>query len=128
MNFQRFPSPRPRPVRIALFLSILILAATPVLFTQAQEANHDTRSVMAQSEPVQAKPIPLGWKIVVVAMVAMGTGFALAFSLRAWRSANLFDRQYRFPAVTVVAFRLGGTKSGGCMSTIEFGGPSNENF
>jgi len=128
MNLQRFPPPPPRPVRIVLFFSILILAAGPVAFTQTQESTHDTPSVMAQSEPAQAKPIPLGWKIAVVAMVAMGTGFVLAFSLRAWRAANLFDRQYRFPAVTVVAFRLGGNKSGGCMSTIEFGGPANKNF
>ena len=124
MNFRQFSPPPHGPLRIALFLSILVLAAAPVPSTQAQESNRDTPSVMAQSEAAQAKPIPLGWKIAVVAMIAIGTGFVLAFSLRAWRSSNLFDRQYRFPAVTVVAFRLGGNKSGGCMSTIEFGGPS----
>jgi len=121
MNFRQF-SPRPHgPVRIALFFSILILAAAPAPFTQAQESNRDTPSVVAQSEPAQA-PIPLGWKIAVVAIVAIGTGFVLAFSLRAWRSSNLFDRQYRFPAIDAIAFRLGGNKSGGCMSIIEFGG------
>ena len=122
MNFRQF-SPRPHgPVRIALFFSILILAAAPVPFTRGQEANHETRSGMAQSEPVQAKPIPLGWKIAGVATVAIGIGFVLAYSLRAWRSSNLFDREYRFPAIGAVAFRLGGNKSGGCMSIIEFGG------
>jgi hypothetical protein len=62
----------------------------------------------------------VGWKIAIVAIVAMGGGFALAFSLRAWRSSNLFDRQYRFPAGKT-ALRLGANKSGGCMATIEFG-------
>ena len=122
MNFRQF-SPRPHgPVRIALFFSILILAAAPVPLTQAQESNRDTPSVIAQSEPGQAKPIPLGWKIAGVATVAIGIGFVLAYSLRAWRSSNLFDREYRFPAIGAVAFRLGGNKSGGCMSIIEFGG------
>ena len=113
--------PSPTPGRIALFLSIVIVVAAPVAICQSQNPGPDSSSALAQGQRAHPKPIPVGWKIAIVAIVAMGGGFAVAFSLRAWRSSNLFDRQYRFPAVEAAALRLGANKSGGCMATIEFG-------
>jgi hypothetical protein len=120
MNFRgHLPSPKPR--RIALFLSIVVFAAAPVAICQTQNPSPDSSRALAQDQRPHTKPIPVGWKIAIVAIVAMGGGFAVAFSLRAWRSSNLFDRQYRFPPVAAAALRLGADKSGGCMATIEFG-------
>jgi hypothetical protein len=113
--------PWPTPRRIALFLSIVIFVAAPVATCQTQNPSPDSSSALAQGQRAHPKPIPVGWKIAIVAIVAMGGGFAVAFSLRAWRSSNLFDRQYRFPAGKTAALRLGANKSGGCMATIEFG-------
>ena len=39
---------------------------------------------------------------------------------RAWRSSNVFDRQYRFPEGGEAALRFGATRSGGHMATIKF--------
>ena len=64
--------------------------------------------------------MPLSWKIAIVATAFAVAAITLLFSMRAWRSSNLFDREYRFPEVTSVALRLGGNKSGGCMATIDF--------
>jgi len=111
----------PTPRRIALFLSVVIFAAAPVAICQTQNPSPDSSSALAEGQHAYPKPIPVGWKIAIVAIVAMGGGFAVAFSLRAWRSSNLFDRQYRFPAGKTAALRLGANKSGGCMATIEFG-------
>jgi hypothetical protein len=111
--FQRFT-----PSIVALGLSIIMLAAAPL--SVAQEPNPDVTAGVAKSGPHQRYPIPLGWKIAIVTIVAVGSGFMLAFATRAWRASNLFDRQYRFPAATTVALRLGAEKSGGCMVVIEF--------
>lgn len=67
------------------------------------------------------EPIPKEWWI--------GGGIALAVALlgviygamRASRSSNLFDRQYRFPEGGEPAYRLGGRRSGGHMAKIRFG-------
>jgi hypothetical protein len=104
------------------FLVVLIMAMTgPTAPAQTQESRRDLSPAMDQPQAAPVRPMARGWKIAIVAIVAMGTGFALAFSMRAWRSSNLFDRQYRFPAVTTVELRLGANKSGGGMATIEFG-------
>jgi hypothetical protein len=66
------------------------------------------------------RPIPLAVKIaIVIGGFALATA-ALFVSMRAWRSSNLFDRQYRFPEIDRVALRLGGTRSGGCMAALDF--------
>jgi hypothetical protein len=121
MNFRLRFLPWPRVRRIALFLSILILAAARVAICQSEQPSPDAPSQMVQAPSAHTKPIPVGWKIGIVAIVAMGTGFVLAFSMRAWGSSNLFDRQYRFPTGAAAELRFGANKSGGCMATIEFG-------
>lgn len=61
--------------------------------------------------------IPRFWKIGMLAAAAMLGAVLVYRSSRAWRSWNLFDREYRFPVEDEVALRLGGTKSGGHMAT-----------
>jgi hypothetical protein len=65
--------------------------------------------------------MPRGWKITIVVVVAGASVLLLAASIRIWRSANLFDREYRFPPAANVVLRLGARKSGGFMATITFG-------
>jgi hypothetical protein len=65
-------------------------------------------------------PVPLGWRISGIAAAAL-FGLALLYgAARAWRSSNLFDRQYRFPDEGEAAERLGGRRCGGHMATIRF--------
>jgi hypothetical protein len=54
-------------------------------------------------------------------LIAGASVLLLVVSMRVWRSANLFDREYRFPPAANVALRLGANKSGGFMATITFG-------
>ncbi len=68
-----------------------------------------------------SKPIPRGWIVggaIAGALLAAGLFYGAA---RAWRESNLFDRQYRFPAVSGVAVRLGAEKCGGHLATVRFG-------
>lgn len=70
----------------------------------------------------EERPIPRGWKIggaVAGALAAMAVVYGAA---RAWRSANIFDRQYLFPVSGDAAVRFGGEKSGGHMATVQFRG------
>ena len=71
--------------------------------------------------PAPRKPIPLRWKIAIVAAVLVVSGALLALAARAWHSWNLFDRQYRFSPATAPDRRLGANRSGGCMATLQFG-------
>jgi hypothetical protein len=66
------------------------------------------------------KPIPLAWKLAIVATALLISLGVLHFATRAWRKWNLFDRQYRFPSAENVPLRLGAARSGGCMATIDF--------
>lgn len=120
MNLPPISLPSCAPIRVVLFVAIFVVAFGATRIVQAQEPNHNAPGGVAQSEVAETKPIPLAWKIAIVSIATVGSGFVLAFSIRAWRSSNLFDRQYRFPAPADAAFRLGGNKSGGCMATIEF--------
>ena len=67
------------------------------------------------------KPMPVAWKIAIVLAVVVIASGALWMSIRVWGSANLFDRQYRFPAPGTAALRLGANRSGGHSATIRFG-------
>jgi hypothetical protein len=106
-----------------VFLSIL-LGATLVLSIFASNAFAQTGSPgVSSTAPAIARarqPIPMRWKIAVIAAAAAVGLAVLAFAAPRWRSSNLFDRQYRFPRVENVALRFGATRSGGCMATIEY--------
>ena len=65
--------------------------------------------------------MPMQWKIAIALAVVVIASGALWMSMRVWGSANLFDRQYRFPAPGTAALRLGANRSGGHSATIRFG-------
>jgi hypothetical protein len=118
--------PRRRAAR--LFFALLV-AFTPVAFSQYQPpagnktpiASSAAESPSAFARPKRVrKPIPLQWKIAIVAAVLIIGALVLARSARAWRASNLFGREYRFPPPATVAFRLGAKRSGGLMATISF--------
>ncbi len=67
------------------------------------------------------KPIPRGWIIGGLVAAAMLIAALFYGASRAWRSSNLFDRQYHFPVKKEAALRFGGQKSGGHMATVKFG-------
>jgi hypothetical protein len=95
-----------------LLLALILFASigpwAPILFGQTQ------------IEPAASRPLPLGWEITIALLVAGAVGTAIYFCLRAWRSSNLFDRQYRFPKMENAALRFGANKSGGFMATIVY--------
>jgi hypothetical protein len=66
------------------------------------------------------KPIPMKWKLAIVAGTLLIGAAALWLSLRVWKSSNLFGRQYHFPPVETANLRLGAMRSGGHMATITF--------
>ena len=69
----------------------------------------------------ERKSIPVGWLIAGGVAAFVATVALLYLAARAWRSSNLFDRQYRFPVRKDVAVRFGGTKSGGHMAAVRYG-------
>lgn len=113
---------------LALSLSILLIAFSPVARSQNLSASSATPSPsasvgenpFAQFAKTQRKPIPTRWKIAAVVVVVAIAAAVLWISIRVWRSSNLFDRQYRFPAVQSAALRLGGTRSGGRVASMKF--------
>jgi hypothetical protein len=120
-------------IRVALFWSIFALGAASNSFAQSKGPSLDGSrptpsatasptlppSAFARPQNMPA-PIPLRWKIGILASAFIIGLAGLALAARNWRSWNLFDRQYRFPPVPTVALRLGANKSGGCMATIQF--------
>ncbi len=64
------------------------------------------------------------WILGILAVFALAGAIFLWNASRVWRAANLWDRRYRLPApVGPPALRLGGTRSGGQMATIDFRRP-----
>jgi hypothetical protein len=105
-----------------LVVILALLAFAPLAPALAQTPNDPASdSAEPMSPPNQTKPIALVWKIVIGGIVLAAVGGASYVSLRAWRSSNLFDRQYRLPPAPPAALRLGAPKSGGWMATIRFG-------
>lgn len=116
----------------ALLLSILLAAAAPLAVSQpgpnpfndqrflVTATPTPTPSDLIREQPAPGKPWPRSVKITMVAALIVIALVILAFSVRAWRTGNLFDREYRFPAPTSIAARLGARRSGGCMATITF--------
>jgi hypothetical protein len=117
----------------SLLLSILALVPAPLATSQPGPNPFDdqrflkrptpipTVTGLVQDQPAPKKAMPRSLKIAIAAAVAVTFLVMLAFAMRAWRAGNLFDREYRFPAATSVAIRLGAKRSGGCMAAIQFG-------
>ena len=79
------------------------------------------KAVLAHEEE---KPIPAGWRIGGIVAAVLALAGLLYGAARAWRSSNLFDRQYRFPEAGEPALRLGGNRCGGHMATIKLDAPA----
>jgi hypothetical protein len=121
-----------RRALLALVLSILSVVITPLAVAQpAPNPFNDQRFLgtatptptpddLTREQPAPKKPPPRGLKIAIVAALLAIALVVLAFSVRAWRVGNLFDREYRFPVATTIAVRLGARRCGGCMATIKF--------
>ncbi len=118
----------------ASLLSILLAVSIPAPGAFAQDLRLDgprplatptppvstTPSALVRPGALRSKPIPPRVKLAIVATTLVVALITFVFALRAWRSGNLFDRQYRFPPIPKVALRLGATRSGGRMATITF--------
>jgi hypothetical protein len=116
----------------SLLLSILAIVPAPLATSQPGPNPFDdqrflkrptptpTVSGLVQEQPAPKKAMPRSLKISITAALFAAFLVMLAFAMRAWRAGNLFDREYRFPAPTSVAMRLGAKRSGGCVVTITF--------
>ena len=69
------------------------------------------------------KPIHFGWYVGGAVVTAATILLLLWGAARAWRSSNLFDRQYYFPTDPEPALRLNAVRCGGHMATIDLGPP-----
>jgi hypothetical protein len=123
-------------VSAASLLSIFLLVSVPTAISQTDKPMFGDPGLPS---PSAAPPVPtpkgppsafvqsrtvyklsLRIKLAIAGAILTVGLVAFAFSVRAWRSGNLFNRQYHFPPVATVALRLGANKSGGCMATIVF--------
>ena len=105
------PYPSPSPA------ATLVLRQIGVLPKPTPTPEHHAK--LENDEP--AKPIPRSWLVGGGIAAALVLAAIVYGALRAWRSSNLFDRQYRFPRSDDVAIRLGGEKCGGHIASASFG-------
>jgi len=116
-----------RGMAVALSISLVITAFSPLAQSQDFSMNSATPTPTGKEEnpfiklaSQRRKPIPLIWKVAIVLAALAAAAVALRISMRVWQSANLFDREYRFPTPAAAPLRLGGSRSGGHMATIGF--------
>ena len=112
---------------IFVFVLIGFAISAPLAFAQPDPSIFDQRRYVPQETPrPQAerapprKPIPKAVLIAGTAVLLLVSGILLVKSVRAWRSSNLFDRQYRFPAPGPAALRFGANRCGGQLATLTF--------
>lgn len=117
------------PAGTFVFLALLCLILThasdafcqgqPASFSGLVDLSKGASTPSALSRPrAPRQPLPRPWKIGITVTALLVGATLLGISVRAWRAANLFDRQYRFPTVGIVPLRLGADKAGGVMATI----------
>ena len=112
---------------IFVFALIGFAICVPLAFAQPDPSIFDQRRYVPQETPrpevdrtPPRKPIPKAVLIAGAAVLLLVSGILLVKSVRAWRSSNLFDRQYRFPAPGPAALRFGGNRCGGQLATLTF--------
>jgi hypothetical protein len=98
----------------AVFLGRLVTSAS------AQIPGATNEPPIGPNMPNHPVGMPFGLKVGLAFLALLALGTAFYFALRAWRSSSLFQRQYRFPVPKDVALRLGASRSGGRMATIDF--------
>jgi hypothetical protein len=108
-------------IGFAIFAPLAFAQPDPSIFDQRRYVPQETPRPEAERTP-PSKPIPKVVLIAGAAALLLVSGILLVRSVRAWRSSNLFDRQYRFPAPGPVALRFGGNRCGGQLATLTFRG------
>lgn len=125
----RFVLAARRTIFVFVFVGFAISA--PLAFAQPDPSIFDERRYVptgpppppdAARPPTPAKPIPRAVLIAGAAVFLLVSSLVLVKSARAWRSSNLFDRQYRFPEPGPADLRFGGNRCGGQLATLEFRG------
>jgi hypothetical protein len=113
-----------------LLLGLGFAVAAPLAPAQPDPSIFRPQNIPQQqtaSEPGRAlppsKPIPRGFIFAGAVVVFLIAALLLFKAVGAWRSSNLFDRQYRFPHPAAIPARLGGARCGGQMATLNFGAP-----
>lgn len=117
-----------RPCTLSILIFLCLALSAPLAFPQPDPSLLNQRRYVPRTDvapeiepPVRpVKPIPPVWIIAGLAVFLAASGLVLVKAVRVWQAANLFGRQYRFPAPDSAALRLGGPKSGGEMATISF--------
>jgi hypothetical protein len=123
--------------RCTLFVFVLVGFAivAPIAFAQPDPSIFDERRYVPQQQgpppqaerpPPPSKPLPRAVLIAGAAVLLLVSSILLFKSARAWRSSNLFDRQYRFPSTGPAALRFGGNRCGGQLATLNFHGAAKE--
>jgi hypothetical protein len=115
---------------ICCFVLVGFVISAPLALAQPDPSIFDPRRYVPPPTPPPqpprppqpAKSIPRVALITGAVVLLILTGLILFRAVRAWRSSNLFDRQYRFPAPDPAALRFGADRCGGQMATINFGG------
>jgi hypothetical protein len=105
----------------------MLFAFCPASYAQDAASSPATSSATASAEnPFEQfagpskKPTSLAVKVGIALALAAAAAGVLWISMRVWRAANLFDRQYQFPPAQTAALRLGANRSGGHLATIKF--------
>ncbi len=126
---------------LACLLGLLALGAKPTPFPAPSSAKSlfkdQSMGIMPPPTPTPARvaqafteedewKIPQSWYYGAIAGAVLIGGLLLYGAFRAWRASNLFDRQYTFPRSERAALRLGATRSGGNMATIDLHAPTIE--
>ena len=116
-----------RQLFVIVTLSMLV-AFCPASFAQDAASPPSPSSATAipenpfvQSAGPSKKPTSPKIKIGIAFVLMMVAAGVLWISMRVWRAANLFDRQYHFPPPQTAALRLGANRSGGHLATVKFG-------
>jgi hypothetical protein len=116
---------------IFVFVLVGFAISAPLAFAQPDPSIFDERRYVphepppppdAERPPTLAKPLPRAVLIAGTAAILLVSSLVLVKSVRAWRSSNLFDRQYRFPEPGPAALRFGGNRCGGHLATLKFRG------
>jgi hypothetical protein len=104
----------------AISASLALAQPDPSIFDERRYVPQQPPPPPQERMPTPAKPIPRAVLVAGGVVLLLVSGILLLKSARAWRSSNLFDRQYRFPSPGPAALRFGGNRCGGQLATLKF--------
>ena len=119
-----------RRLRLCTLLACILMTGSSA-FAQGGSPTFQPRFVpdispTPRHRPEPKAPTPRVLIFAGAAVAFISAGVLLYFAIKAWRSANIFERKYRFPRVRSAALRFGGNRSGGAMAAIEPANPKKE--